>query len=52
MHTATPEIPAEEPVKKITSPSRAERFAGALKLSEQQYQDFSESITQSRNEWK
>ena len=31
--------------------SRAERFAGALKLSEQQYGEFSDSVTHSRNEW-
>jgi hypothetical protein len=31
--------------------SRAERFAGALKLSEQQYREFSDSVTQSKNEW-
>ena len=31
--------------------SRAERFAGALKLSKQQYKEFSDSVIQSRNEW-
>jgi len=31
--------------------NRAERFAGALKLSEQQYSEFSDSVTQGRNEW-
>ena len=38
------------PVPPLIS-NRAERFAGALKLSEQQYREFSDSVTQSRNEW-
>ena len=43
----------QETVKPAPSPvsSRAERFAGALKLSEQQHREFSDSVTQSRNEW-
>ena len=39
-----------EPIPPPVS-GRAERFAGTLKLSEQQYKEFSDSITQSRNEW-
>jgi len=39
-----------DPVPPLIS-NRAERFAGALKLPEQQYREFSDSVTQSRNEW-
>ena len=43
----------QETVKPVPPPvsSRAERFAGTLRLSEQQYKEFSDSVTQSRNEW-
>ena len=43
----------QESVNPVPPPvsTRAERFAGALKLSEQQYREFSNSVTQSRNEW-
>jgi len=43
----------QETIKPVPPPvsSRAERFAGALKLSEQQYGEFSDSVTHSRNEW-
>ncbi|MDR0610037.1 MAG: hypothetical protein LBG58_08010 [Planctomycetaceae bacterium] len=38
------------PNKVSEQTDRAKRFAGSLKLTEQQYKDFSESIEQSRNE--
>ena len=43
----------QETVKPVSPPvsSLAERFAGALTLSDQQYRDFSNSVTQSRSEW-
>jgi len=43
----------QETVTPVPPPvsNRAERFAGALKLSERQYRKFSDSVTQSRNEW-
>jgi len=43
----------QETVESVSSPvsNQAERFAGALKLSEQQYGEFSDAVTQSRNEW-
>ena len=31
--------------------SLADKFAGSLKLSEKEYNEFQELITQSRNEW-
>jgi hypothetical protein len=47
------QIRLQEPVKPVPPPesTRAERFAGALKFSEQQSREFSDSVTQSRNEW-
>jgi hypothetical protein len=44
-------IEKAEKIKLSDLPNRAERFAGALKLSDQQYQDFTDSVNQSRNEW-
>ncbi|MFI5140676.1 MAG: hypothetical protein ACHQIM_22855, partial [Sphingobacteriales bacterium] len=40
-------------LKKNTQPKEklSERFAGSLHLSDEEYNSFQDSITQSRNEW-
>ncbi|MES2278774.1 MAG: hypothetical protein V4592_22275 [Bacteroidota bacterium] len=40
-------------LKKTSHPKAklSEKFAGALKLSDKEYNNFQDSLTQSRNEW-